>query len=235
MLPEPALTIFRLTPFLLFWWLRVTPMKSHSHFLIIRSLYFFFFLRARFDLRIWFLFWPASLVTLCLFSLLSGLAAAALASLTLFLFFVRSFFIAFLSIRIFSMTHDTWDMEPRIWDICVFGTWHLGRGIFGTTHLGQLPFWTWHLGQLQHSKLFNHTSGTFAFLERDIWEEGFFGTAHLGRSNFGAWNSKWNYTSGKGSTLTHVLGLELTSGRNSKKEPHIWVFPFKNWCKVRVQ
>ena len=195
MLPEPALTIFRLTPFLLFWWLRVTPMKSHSHFLIIRSLYFFLFLRARFDLRIWFLFWPASLVTLCLFSLLSGLAAAALASLTLFLFFVRSFFIAFLSIRIFSMTHGIWNhasgtfaflerdiweegfLEPHIWDSCLFehDIWdNCSIQNCSTTHLGHLRFW-------------NVTSGKRAFLEPHIWDgaisepEILNGTTHLGR------------------------------------------------------
>ena len=179
MLPEPALTIFRLTPFLLFWWLRVTPMKSHSHFLIIRSLYFFFFLRARFDLRIWFLFWPASLVTLCLFSLLSGLAAAALASLTLFLFFVRSFFTVL-----------------RFYPLESF-PWHMG---YGTTHLGHLRFWNVTSGKRD---FWNHTFGTVAFLnmtsgtiaafkivQPHIWDICVFGTWHLGRGLF------WNRTSG---------------------------------------
>ena len=98
--------------------------------------------------------------------------------------------------------------EPHMWDRCLFGNvqnmtsgtiailehdiWD--SGFYGSTHLGQWVFLnhtsgtvtflemfrTWHLGQLHHSKSFNNTSGTFAFLEHDIWDSGIFWTTHLG-------------------------------------------------------
>ena len=57
MLPEPALTIFRLTPFLLFWWLCVTPPIKSLPFFRNSSLFIFFLpvpVLLRADLRAFF-------------------------------------------------------------------------------------------------------------------------------------------------------------------------------------